>query len=133
MLRAKCIFLDIEDIIQTVTNIKSYAEENKAKFRIIQIQNRFSLKIPISDVVLKIVVNDTIVAELQLTLQTNAAAYNFAHKIYELERSKIFSKIKVVDNFYKEYREEFMQLMHRSLNLQINGQNAVKACHNAIR
>ena len=44
---------------------------------------------------------EEIVAELQLTLQTNAAAYNFAHKIYELDRCVIFSKIKIVDNYFK--------------------------------
>jgi len=37
---------------------------------------------PISDVTLKILINNRIVAELQLTVQTNAAAYNFAHKFY---------------------------------------------------
>ena len=42
-------------------------------------------------------------AELQLTLQSNAAAYNFAHKVYELDRSKVFSKAKTVDNYYREY------------------------------
>ena len=33
-------------------------------------------------------------------MQTNVAAYNFAHKIYEFSRSKIFSKIKIVHNYY---------------------------------
>ena len=48
-------------------------------------------------------INKKIVAELQLTLQSNAAAYNFAHKVYELQRSVIFSKAKIVDNYYQEY------------------------------
>ena len=58
---------------------------------------------PISDISLKIALNEEIVAELQLTLQTNAAAYNFAHKIYEFSRSKIFSKVKVVHNYSEEF------------------------------
>ena len=58
---------------------------------------------PISDVTLKVAIDQKIVAELQLTLQSNAAAYNFAHKVYELDRSKVFSKAKTVDNYYKEY------------------------------
>ena len=58
---------------------------------------------PISDVTLKLAIDKAIVAELQLTLQSNAAAYNFAHKVYELNRSKVFSKAKTVDNYYKEY------------------------------
>ena len=39
-----------------------------------------------------------------MTLQSNAAAYNFAHKVYELKRSEVFSKAKIVENYYKEYR-----------------------------
>ncbi len=37
----------------------------------------------------------------QLTIQGNAAAYNFAHKIYELQRTKVFSKIKIVHNYFE--------------------------------
>ena len=50
---------------------------------------------------LKIAINEELVAELQLTVQANAAAYNFAHKIYELQRSKVFSKLKIVHNYYE--------------------------------
>ena len=57
---------------------------------------------PISDVTLKVAIDQAIVAELQLTLQSNAAEYNFAHKVYELQRSVIFSKAKIVDNYYQE-------------------------------
>lgn len=45
------------------------------------------------------------IAELQLTLQNNVATYAFAHKIYELQRSKAFSKIKTIFNYYSEYQE----------------------------
>lgn len=51
--------------------------------------------------------NKQIVAELQLTIQTNAAAYNFAHKIYELQRTKVFSKLKIVNNYFEEYKDDF--------------------------
>jgi len=60
---------------------------------------------PISDVTLKIVIENKIVSELQLAIQANAATYNFAHKIYELQRTKVFSKIKIVDNYYKEFHK----------------------------
>ena len=33
---------------------------------------------------MKIALNEDIVAELQLTIQSNAASYNFSHKVYEL-------------------------------------------------
>jgi hypothetical protein len=52
-------------------------------------------------VTLKIAINEEIVAELQLTLQTNLATYNFAHKIYELQRAKLFSKIKIAHNYFE--------------------------------
>jgi hypothetical protein len=68
------------------------------------VESRFANKTPISDVTLKIALKEKIVAELQLTLQTNAATYTFAHRIYEFFRTKVFSKIKVVDNYYKEFK-----------------------------
>jgi hypothetical protein len=57
------------------------------------------------------------VAELQLTLQTNAATYTFAHKIYEFSRSKVFSKVKVVDNYHKEFRSEISEMIAQKLKL----------------
>ena len=54
-------------------------------------------------------------AELQLTIQTNAAAYNFAHKIYELSRTKVFSKIKIIHNYFEEFQGDFKQLVTKSL------------------
>ena len=50
---------------------------------------------------LKIAIREEIVAELQLTIQANAAAYNFSHKIYELARTKVFSKIKISHNYFE--------------------------------
>lgn len=81
MLRGKCVFLDISDIIYTVNSIKDFVKKDP-RFSLGEIESRFTNKIPISDVTLKIIINNEILAELQLTVQTNAAAYNFAHKIY---------------------------------------------------
>lgn len=61
-----------------------------------------------------------IVAELQLTLQSNVAAYNFAHKIYEFNRSKVFSKIKIVHNYYEEYQKNMLELINRVLQLKLS-------------
>lgn len=69
----------------------------------IEIENRFSGETPISDVTLKIGHKDEVTSELQLSLQTNKAAYDFAHKIYEFVRCKVFSKIKIIHNYYEEY------------------------------
>ncbi len=62
-------------------------------------------------------IDQKIVAELQLTIQTNAATYNFAHKIYELQRTKVFSKIKIIHNYFEESRNDFAQLASKALTL----------------
>ena len=100
MVRGKCVFVSIRDIIDTVQAIKEYAKLHPDRYRIIECESRFDLKCPISDVTMKIVLSEQIVAELQLTLQTNAAAYHFAHVVYEISRSKIFSQVKMVDNMF---------------------------------
>ena len=119
MVRGKCIFLCVEDIIETIVQIKNFVNEQNAKgevrYRITEIESRFTKKVPISDVTLKIAINEEIVSELQLTLQTNAAAYNFAHKVYELSRSKIFSKVKITHNYFEEYESDFCSLVKRGL------------------
>jgi hypothetical protein len=81
MVRGKCVFLEVSDIIESVNAIKKFVEKDP-RYGISEIESRFTNKVPISDVTLKIVLNNQIVAELQLTIQTNAATYNFAHKIY---------------------------------------------------
>ena len=77
------------------------------RYKIIEIESRFTKLQPISDVTLKIALNEEIVSELQLTVQANAAAYNFAHKIYELARTKVFSKVKISHNYFEEFAGEF--------------------------
>ena len=61
MTRAKCTFSKLEDIIEAIENIKAYiAEQNTShpsRYRILQIESRFTRKIPISDVTLNIVLN----------------------------------------------------------------------------
>jgi hypothetical protein len=54
MVRGKCIFNSIEDIIQTVNKIKRYAIDNPNSYRLIEVESRFNNKIPISNVTLKI-------------------------------------------------------------------------------
>ena len=54
MVRGKCIFSSIEDIIETVNKIKKYVAVNANSYRLIEVESRFNNKIPISDVTLKI-------------------------------------------------------------------------------
>ena len=111
-----------------IQDIKSYvSEENskgEVKLRITEVESRFTKKVPISDVTLKIAINEEIVAELQLTLQTNFASYNFAHKVYELARSKVFSKIKITHNYFEEFRKDFVDMVQRSI--ETGGSSQVK-------
>jgi len=58
MVRGKCIFLEINDIIETIEKIKNFVKNDPNKrFRITQIESRFTKNIPISDVTLKIAIN----------------------------------------------------------------------------
>ena len=54
---------------------------------------------------------------MQLTLQTNVAAYKLAHKVYEIDRCKIFSRIKKIDNDYKEVFGEVAEMTLRALQI----------------
>ena len=54
MVRGKCIFSSIEDIIETVYKIKKYVADNANSYRLIEVESRFNKEIPISDVTLKI-------------------------------------------------------------------------------
>lgn len=103
------MFVKIQDIIETIEKIKQFVESEEEihpnRYRILEIESRFTNDIPISDITLKIALNEKIIAELQLSLQDNAATYKFAHKIYELQRSQAFSKIKTVFNYYEEYKK----------------------------
>ena len=116
MVRGRCVFLKVEDIIETVNEIKRFVKKD-SRFGIKEIESRFTNPTPISEVTLQIVINREIVAELQLTIQTNAAAYNFAHKIHELQRTKVFSKLKAVHNCYEESQQEFKEQAKTALGL----------------
>jgi hypothetical protein len=56
MVRGKCIFNSIEDIIQTVNKIKKYVTDHPNTYRLIEVESRFNNKISISDVALKIAI-----------------------------------------------------------------------------
>ena len=87
------------------------------RYKIIEIESRFTKLQPISDVTLKIALNEEIVSELQLTVQANAAAYNFAHKVYELARTKVFSKVKISHNYFEEFAGEFKVQASKTLQI----------------
>ena len=69
---------------------------------------------------LKIAINEEIISELQLTVQANAAAYNFAHKVYELARTKVFSKVKISHNYFEEFAGDFKVQTSKALEISKN-------------
>ena len=48
------------------------------------------------------------------------ATYSFAHKIYELQRTKVFSKIKIIHNYFEESNIDFTQLAKKALSFKNN-------------
>lgn len=91
MLRGKCAFSVVEKINQCCSDIRSALTAEKYKhIKLIEIDNR--LKKGTSDLVLKILFG-SIVAEMQLVINLSASDYAFAHKLYELQRSKFFSPL----------------------------------------
>ena len=62
MVRGKCVFLNISDILETVGLIVQFVKRNSATYKILEIESRFNLPIPISDVTLKVAINNEIVA-----------------------------------------------------------------------
>ena len=56
----------------------------------VELDNRLHGEVKTSDIVLKILIKKTI-AELQLPIDFDVAENEFAHKIYEITRSKFFS------------------------------------------
>ena len=117
MVRGRCIFRSLSDIIQTVKTIEDYTTNHATVFRILEIKSWLSLEVPISDLTLKIAIREETVAELQLVLNTNAAGYHFTHVVSELQRSTIFSKTKMIDNMFRELNQETSQLTKRALKI----------------
>ena len=65
-----------------------------------------------SDLVLKIMVGETI-SELQLVIDLNVSEYEFAHKIYELTRSKFHSTLSMVKHMNEELSGEFAAYINK--------------------
>jgi hypothetical protein len=81
MLRAKCQFKTVEDIVETLELFRKY--ESLHKLQILIIKNRLNLGT--KDVSLNIRVG-TIVCEVQLALMFDKSDNEFNHKLYEIIR-----------------------------------------------
>jgi hypothetical protein len=99
MIVGRCVFLKLSDILETINSIKKFIKKDN-RFSLKSVESRFIYTNTSSDVTLKIVINNQIIAQLQLTTQSNEKIFNFSHQINQLQRSKLFSKIKAVRNYY---------------------------------
>lgn len=91
MLRGKCLFASVENINQCCSDIiEALSNDFSKTVRVVEIDNR--LRKGTSDLVLKILYGD-VIAEMQLVINLNAADYEFSHKLYELQRCKLFTPL----------------------------------------
>ncbi len=85
--------------------------------RLVEVDNRLKSLLGTSDLVLKILIDQS-VAELQLVIDSdNIAAYEFSHKIYELVRSPFFSPLTMLKRFNEEISEDFFPEMNETIKI----------------
>ena len=81
--------------------------------QIVEIDNRLE-KIT-TDLVLKIRMED-LVCEFQLALNFNQAENEIHHKMYEVERSKVFTPVTMLFNWHNSLVADFFNNVDRILN-----------------
>ena len=79
LLRGKCYFANIKDINECCTVLRQRIKED-GRFKLIEVKNR--LKKGTADIMLKILVRDRVMTELQLAVQNKTSNYEFSHKLY---------------------------------------------------
>ncbi len=91
MLRGKCMFATVDKINKCCSDILKAQKRKQFKgFRVIQVDNR--LRKGTSDLVLKVLLGN-VIAEMQLVINLDISEYSFAHKLYQLQRSKFFTPL----------------------------------------
>ena len=90
LLRGKSTFERVEDILEARQKIIKKIDELDDKYQIIEEKNKLYGKT--KDLVL-ITKLETVISELQLVLKLDSVSNEFNHKIYELQRSKVYSMI----------------------------------------
>ena len=89
-MRGKSTFEKVKDILEARKSIIYKIEESKEKIQIIEEKNKLYGKT--KDLVL-IIKLETVISELQLVFKLDSVSNEFNHKIYELQRSKVYSMI----------------------------------------
>jgi hypothetical protein len=105
-LRGKSTFERVEDILEARNNIIKKIEESKGKSQVIEEKNKLYGKT--KDLVL-IIKLENVVSELQLVLKLDSVSNEFNHKIYELQRSKVYSMIPNLFIHNQKWCEDFFR------------------------
>ena len=105
MVRGKCMFSSLVDLNECCALLKEAISKSE-RCKLVEVDNRLTGKTNTSDLVMKILLGNT-VAELQLAYLNNAAAYEFSHKLYELQRSKFFSPLTTLHRLHQKMGSEY--------------------------
>ena len=93
-----------------------------------EVDNRLRGKTGTSDIVLKILVGDTL-TELQLVIDLNVSAYEFAHKIYELMRSKFFTTLSTLQHANQQLTNEYINYIQALVKNNPQKNDYREKCH----
>jgi len=116
LLRGKCMFNKIAHINQAAQKIIEKVAERAKKgenIQIVEVDNRLS-KIT-TDLVLKIRMGD-LVCEFQLALKFNQAENEIHHKMYEVERSKVFTPVTMLFSWHQGLANDFFKSVESVLS-----------------
>jgi hypothetical protein len=92
--------------LEARNNIIKKIEESDGKYQIIEEKNQLYGKT--KDLVL-IIKLENVVSELQLALKLNSVSNEFKHKIYELQRSKVYTMIPNLFIHNQKWCEDFFR------------------------
>jgi hypothetical protein len=90
LLRGKSTFERVEDILEARQKIIKKTQESNGKYEIIEEKNKLFGKTKHLILITKL---GTVISELQLVLKLDSVSNEFNHKIYELQRSKVYSML----------------------------------------
>jgi hypothetical protein len=84
LLRAKCTFDRIEDIVDTGNKLNDHIQKSDSNYKIIELKDKLYGKTKDAVPIIKL---HNVIAELQLVLSLNSVSNEFNHKLYELKRA----------------------------------------------
>lgn len=108
ILRAKCMFNTVSDIKQAADQIvglihKLQGEDKNIK--LVEFENRLN---KITCDIMLIVQIDHMFYEIQLSLSFDESLFDISHKMYEISRSKVFSPIVLLFEWFEKIAPEFL-------------------------